>query len=251
MRQRLSIVITTYNNESKITATLEAAKWADEIIIVDGHSTDKTVEICKKYTDKVYLQPNHPNWNINKNFGFDKAEGNWILNLDSDEIITSGLKDEILQILTSESGLAYFCIPRREHFFGKWIKSIWGPESLQIKLFRKGTARYECKNPHESMLTKGRKGIVKAHIMHNSYISLKEFLSRTDADTSEEARSLKREGFQLRWWHFISKPGRYVYYALIKQKGYRNGLKEIATIMLWCGYHQFLTLAKLWKIKRS
>ena len=251
MREKLSIVITTYNNENKVTATLEAAKWADEIIIVDGHSADRTVEICKRYTDKIYLRPNYSQWNINKNFGFGKATGDWIFNLDSDEVITDGLKNEILQMLASGSDIDYFYIPRREHFFGKWIKSIWGPEPLHIQLFRRDAAGYECKHPHEPMAAKGKKGVLKGHIMHNSCIHISEFFNRTNADTNEEARCLKRDNFKLMWWHFIFIPGRYIYYALIKQKGYRNGVREVATIMLWCGYHQFLTLVKLWRMKRN
>ena len=88
MKEKITAVITTFNNEKKINDVLKSISWADEIIIVDGHSRDSTVDICKKYTDKIYLEPNHPQWNINKNFGFDRATSNWILNLDSDEIVT-------------------------------------------------------------------------------------------------------------------------------------------------------------------
>ena len=250
MKQKLSVVTTTYNNENKIAATLESIKWADEIIIVDGRSKDRTVEICEKYTDKIYLQPNHPQWNINKNYGFKKANGGWVLNLDSDEIITEDLKNEITKILNSGSDAGYFYIPRREHFFGRWIKSIWGPEPLHIKLFRKGMAEYEGRHLHEKLTAKGEPGVLKGHIVHNAYVNTPELLERIAAFTDEEAKCLKRDGFKLRWWHFITRPGRYIFYAYIKQKGFRNGPRELMVIVLWCGYYQFISLLKLARLQR-
>ncbi|MFH0731787.1 MAG: glycosyltransferase family 2 protein [Candidatus Omnitrophota bacterium] len=251
MAEKLSAVITTYNNEPKIMATLESIKWADEIIIVDGHSNDKTVEICKRYTTKIYSQPNYPQWNINKNYGFQKANGGWILNLDSDEIITGALRNEIKLILEKGTECDYFYIPRREHFFGKWIKSIWGPEPLHIKLFKKGMAEYECWHLHEAMITKGKRGVLKNHIVHNAYINLGELLGRIDAFTDEEAKCMKVKGFRLRWRHFIIKPARYMFYAYIKKKGFRNGFRELLTIILWCGYYWFITLVKLKRLENN
>jgi len=250
MKKTLSAVTTTYNNEHKITAALESIKWADEIIIVDGYSKDRTVKICKKYTDKIYLQPNHPQWNINKNYGFKKAGGDWFLNLDSDEIVTDVLKEEIEQILAKKTEYDYFYIPRREHFFGKWIKSIWGPEPTHIKLFRKGMAEYECKHLHEPMTAKGKAGMLEGHILHNAYINIPELLERIDAFTNEEAKCMKRDDFKLRWWHFITKPGRYMFYAYIKQGGFKNGLRELIAILLWCGYYQFISLVKLKRLEK-
>lgn len=245
MPDKLSVVIATYNNESKIKTTLESVKWAEEIIIVDGQSSDRTQDICRQYTNKLYCQPNHPQWNINKNYGFRQAVGGWILNLDSDEIVTSGLRKEIEEILRKGSECDYFYIPRREYFFGKWIKSIWGAEPTYIKLFKKGAAGYECADLHEQMIAKGKAGTLMGHIIHIAYITIKELIERIDAFTTQEAICMKNESFKLKWWYFITRPGRYILYAYIKQGGYKNGPKEFVAIMLWCGYYQFILLVKL------
>lgn len=250
MPDKLSVVITTYNNQPKIRATLESVKWADEIIIVDGGSADSTVGICREYTNNIYIQPNHLQWNINKNFGFQKASGSWILNLDSDEIVTGNLKEEMIDVLSKNADCDYFFIPRREHFFGKWIKSIWGPEPLHVKLFKKGAATYREKHLHEPITAKGKKGVLKNHIMHNAYIDVAELMNRIQAFTDQEAKCMLEDGFHLRWHHFITRPGRYVFYAYVKQRGYKNGLKELLTIILWCGYYPFITLVKLLRLQR-
>lgn len=251
MPQKLSVAITTHNNENKIKATLESIKWADEIIIVDGRSTDNTVKICKQYTDKIYIEPNHAQWNINKNFGFKKASGDWILNLDSDEIVKTRLTREIRRILSEGTEYDYFYIPRREYYFGKWIKSIWGPEPLHVKLFRKGAAEYECRHLHEPITASGEKARLKGHIKHNAYVNISELMGRIGAFTDEEAKCMQKEGFNLKLRHFITRPGQYVFYAYIKKGGFKNGVKELIAILLWCGYYQFLTLIKLAKLKKG
>lgn len=101
----LSVVISAYNEEKKIEDCLESVAFADEIVFVDSGSTDKTVDIASKYTSKIFKKPNNPMLNVNKNFGFSKATGDWILSLDADERVTKELGHEIEQILqNSHSG---------------------------------------------------------------------------------------------------------------------------------------------------
>ena len=100
---KLSVVISAFNEEEKIKDCLESVKdLADEIVFVDNESTDKTVAISKKYTDKVFTRPNNPMLNINKNFGFTKATSDWILSLDADERATPALRKEIEEVLNGK-----------------------------------------------------------------------------------------------------------------------------------------------------
>ncbi len=96
---KLSVVIITKNEEDNIEQCLESVKWADEIIVVDSFSTDKTVEIAKRYTKKIFLNDNSKCINLNKNLGIEKATNEWILVLDADEIVPPGLRAEIKEIL--------------------------------------------------------------------------------------------------------------------------------------------------------
>ncbi|MDP2672832.1 MAG: glycosyltransferase family 2 protein, partial [Nanoarchaeota archaeon] len=111
---KLSVVISAYNEELKINKCLESVKKiADEIIFVDNSSTDKTLEIAKKYTSKIFVRENHKVLNINKNFGISKAEGDWVLYLDADEEVTRELKDELKSISSHDSEIDGYRIPRK------------------------------------------------------------------------------------------------------------------------------------------
>src|SRR5690349_3567566 len=125
---KVSVVVSAYNEETKIEDCLKSVKEiASEIILVNSSSTDRTVEITKKYTDKIFTRENHQMLNINKNFGFTKAESDWILCLDADERVTPELSKEILE-LSEKSNIDGYFMPRRNILFGKWIQhSIWWP----------------------------------------------------------------------------------------------------------------------------
>ena len=153
--KKISVVISAFNEEKNIKDCLESVKWADEIILVDNSSTDKTVQIARQYTRKIYNRPNLVMLNKNKNFGFTKATGEWILNLDADERVTPALAEEILAVITKgrsgrndpgskephDPGSKEFRIerplpesppqvgyemPRKNIIFGKWIEhGLW------------------------------------------------------------------------------------------------------------------------------
>ena len=140
---KISIVISAFNEEKKIRGCLESASFADEIIFIDNSSTDKTVEIAKKYTKKVYTQKNDPaKIDLQKNFGIEKAAGDWIFVLDGDEEITPELKKEIEHIISPSTPLRTepvngFWIPRKNIIFDKWIQHSGWYTDYQLRLFRK------------------------------------------------------------------------------------------------------------------
>jgi glycosyltransferase involved in cell wall biosynthesis len=141
---KLSVVITAYNEEENIKDCLESAREiADEIIVVDNNSSDTTSEIAKKYTKDVFNQENNPEKiDVQKNFGFSKAKGDWILSLDADERITDDLAKEIKSAIDSDDETTGYWIPRKNIIFGKWIKNdMWWPD-YQLKLFKKGKGKY-------------------------------------------------------------------------------------------------------------
>src|SRR5437588_357266 len=120
----LSVVISAYNEENRITRCLESVDFADEIIFIDNSSTDTTVSIAKKYTKHIFTKENNFMLNVNKNFGFTKATGDWILCLDADEKITPELAEEIKsKISVDESIVNGYWIPRKNIIFGKWIQN--------------------------------------------------------------------------------------------------------------------------------
>ena len=144
---KLSVVISAYNEERMIEDCLKSARFADEIILVDNQSTDKTTEIAKRYTNKIFFRTNNPLMlNLNKNFGFTKATGDWILSLDADERVSKELKEEINNIIHQSSAISHqqsgYLIPRKNIIFGKWIQhGLWYPDD-QLRLLRKGKGKF-------------------------------------------------------------------------------------------------------------
>src|SRR3990167_5932867 len=120
-KNTVSVVISAYNEEERIKECLTSVGWADEIIVVDNESTDKTAAIAKKSGAAVYRRKNLPMLNINKNYGFSKASGDWIFNLDADEQASEELRDEIQSsIINHQSSIIAYEIPRKNIIFGKW-----------------------------------------------------------------------------------------------------------------------------------
>src|SRR3990167_9088197 len=138
----ITVVISAYNEQNLIEDCLKSvAKFADEIVFIDNTSQDSTVKIARKYTDKILIRENDPVMlNKNKNFGFTKATGQWIISLDADERITPELANEIKKKIKN-THINGFEVPRKNIIFGKWIQhSIWWPD-YNLRLFRKGKGK--------------------------------------------------------------------------------------------------------------
>src|SRR3989344_5565695 len=157
----LSGIVSVFNGENEIEDCLKSLSFADEIIVVNNSSTDKTEDIARKYTNKIFIRPNNPMLNVNKNFGFTKAKGEWILNLDADERVSPELqkeiKSEILNPRLPKPGTGGqakpetngYWIPRKNIIFGKWIEHTgWYPDH-QLRLFKNGKGKFEERHVHE------------------------------------------------------------------------------------------------------
>src|SRR5258708_9271721 len=171
----LSIVISAYNEEKKIEDCLKSASFADEIILVDNSSSDRTVEIAKKYAPKIFTRPNNPMLNVNKNFGFGKTKSDWVLNLDADERISPELQTEIKKTLKNPSAEGYW-LPRKNIIFGKWIQSdFWWPD-YQLRLFKKNKGKFPEKHVHEYLKVEGETQKLQHPLVHENYSSIDQFI---------------------------------------------------------------------------
>ena len=198
---KISVVISAFNEQNLIEDCLKSVKFvADEIVFVDNTSSDKTTEIARKYTDKIFIRPNDPVMlNKNKNFGFGKATGNWILSLDADERITPKLSAEIRKAIHDNHFLGYE-IPRKNIIFGKWIKhSIWWPD-YNLRLFKKGFGKFPQKHVHEKLEVAGRVGRLKNPIIHYNYQTVSQFIRKLDTTyTESEAENFIKSGQSSSW----------------------------------------------------
>lgn len=243
----LSIVISAYNEEKKIEDCLRSASFADEIIFVDNTSSDKTVEIAKKYTSKVFIRPNNLMLNVNKNFGFTKATGDWILSLDADERISPELVKEIKsEIINHRSSIVGYWIPRKNIIFGKWIENTgWYPD-YQLRLFKKSKGKFLEKHVHEMIKLEGETGYLKNHIIHYNYDGVLQFLRKLEIYIPSEAQILIGNGYKLRAQDAIHFPVKEFVSRFFSRKGYKDGLHGLVLSLLMAFYH-LLVFAYIWE----
>jgi len=192
---KLSVVILTKNEEQDIINCLESIKWADDIVIVDDFSSDNTVQICKRYTSRVF-QNKMTGFSKQWEFGIRQARGPWILTVDADHVVSSPLQIEIQEILKNGTDCDGFMIYRTTSYLGKWIKGC-GWRVKVLVLFKKEKASYDGKLVHEKIILRGKIGNLKNEIYHTAYKNLSEHFTRMDLYTSYDAEDLWKKGVRL------------------------------------------------------
>ncbi len=218
----LSIVILTKNEEARIAKCLDSASWADDIIIVDDLSSDQTVDIAKKYTDRIFIRKmeiegTHRNW------AYTQAKNTWVLSLDADEIITPELKEEITRVLKNDPAENGFTIPRRNYIGDYWVKyGGWYP-SPQLKLFRKDKFRYEEVAVHPRAFMDDPCGHLKSDLIHYSYRDLEDFLRKLNNQTTYEAQKWHKQGKPMRLGRFLYRAIDRFIRTYIGRKAYKDG----------------------------
>lgn len=195
--EKVTGLVICKNEENRIEACLRSLKWCDEIIVVDAYSTDKTVEIAGRHTDKVYRNE-WKGFREQRLFALSKAEGGWIFALDADERCTAGLAEEIRSLLSSGTGeYSGYLIPRKNFFLGKWIKhGGWYP-GYQMRLFKAESANVTDRLVHESYTVEGRTGKLRSDIEHYTVTSVDEYMKKIMhyADLSASEKKHHKVGF--------------------------------------------------------
>jgi len=243
----LSVVISAFNEEEKIKDCLESVKdLATEIVFVDNLSLDKTREIARRYTDKILTRKNNLMLNVNKNYGFSKATGDWILSLDADERVTPELAQEIKDKVQSSAVNGYW-IPRKNIIFGKWIQhSIWWPD-YQLRLFRKGKGRFPEKHVHEYLRVEGKTEKLQNPLEHLNYSTISQFIYKMDKIyTESEVEKIIASGKILTWIDAIRFPVNDFLKTFFAQKGYKDGLHGLVLSTLQAMYAE-VVFAKVWE----
>lgn len=176
MSKPLSVVIITKNEENFIEDAVKSAQFADEVIVLDSYSSDKTCEIATKHGAKV-SQQEWQGYGKQKNIAVSLATNDWIFVLDSDERITEDLKNEITRILLKPVFDAYK-VPRLNHFFGKYVKTCGLYPDYSIRLFNKNKGRFNSVLVHESINLNGSVSNLQNHMIHLAYDSVDEFIEK-------------------------------------------------------------------------
>ncbi|MDE2025794.1 MAG: glycosyltransferase family 2 protein [Patescibacteria group bacterium] len=247
---KLSVVIMAFNEEKKIAGCLESVKdVADEIVVIDNGSTDATVAIAKKYTTKVFKQKNDPaKIDLQKNFGFAKATGEWILSLDADERVSPQLTKEIQMVMDQVSTYNGYWIPRKNIIFGTWIQHTgWYPDN-QLRLFKKGKGKYTSEHVHEHLEIEGTVGNLQEMIVHEHYQTVGEFLSKMLVYAPNEAKNTLDKGYEFSYLDAIRFPSREFISRFFAREGYKDGLHGLVLSLLMAFYHE-VVFVYLWESK--
>jgi len=203
-RTRLSVIIPCFNEEKNIEACLASVSWADEILVVDSFSTDGTLEIVRRYTDRIF-QHEYLNSAAQKNWTIPRALHDWVLIVDSDERVTPELKNEITSLLMQRPQKDGYWIRRKNYLFGIEIRySGWGTDSV-LRLFRKDIGRYQEKRVHAE-IDLVNSGMLEGFLEHHSVSSLADWVTKINRYSTWKARDKFERGTKAPVLHMILRP---------------------------------------------
>jgi glycosyltransferase involved in cell wall biosynthesis len=246
---RLSVVVVTRDEEARIRACLESVAWADELIVVDAESEDKTAAIARDLTDHVVVRP-WPGYAAQKNHGLDLARGAWILSLDADETVSPELRGEIARVLDADGPGDGFELPRRNIFWGRWVRHGGLYPDWQLRLFRRGRGRFDERAVHESVRVDGRVGRLAGHLEHRSYRDVGDFIARADRYAALAADDWVARGRRVRAWDFVARPlGRFVGMYVLRA-GFLDGARGFLLAALYA-YYVLIRSVKVWERTRA
>jgi glycosyltransferase involved in cell wall biosynthesis len=246
VRQKISVAIITLDEERRIRPCLESVTWADEIVICDSGSTDKTLEISREYTDWVYVDE-WRGYGAQKNLAVERASSPWILSLDADERVTPELRKAIEEVLEHEMALDGYYIPRKNYFLGRWVRRCgWYPDYV-LRLFRRGRGRFTDRAVHEAVRLEGGVGYLKASLDHYTYSSISDYLVRMDRYSTLGAEELRREGNRASLRDLLLRPPFTFVRMYLFQAGFLEGWRGFLLASLYA-YYTFIKYAKLWEM---
>ena len=227
-RKTLSIAMIAMNEEANLPRTLESVKWADEIVIVDSGSRDRTIEIAKSFGAKTSYHQ-FGGHGEQKNVALDLCMSEWTLLLDADEVMTPELQREIQELLVGEPKYDAYWIPRLNLYFGKWIRHGGFYPDRKLRLFKRGVARLsEGVGPHSTPQFAGPKGKLKGDLLHYAYPTMGIYLEHMDRYSSEIAPLLQKRGkvsksLEAFLWNAVLNPAATFIYNYFFRLGFLDG----------------------------
>lgn len=239
----------TFNEEHNVEGALASLSWADEIVVIDSGSTDETVEICRKYTDKVL----HRNWTgyvDQKNFAADNACYDWVFSLDADERPSPDLITEIRELAKDGFSCPGYRIPRVAYFMGSWIRhGDWYPD-YQLRLFDRRKARWSGGHVHESIRLAEKPGYLKGEIQHYTYRSLSDYLKRLEVYSSLAARDYDQKGKSVTPMMLLLNPTIAFFKTYLLKRGFLDGTPGFMVAVM-SAISVFFKYSKLYELRQS
>ena len=203
--KRITAIIPTLNEQHNIVDAIKSVDFADEIMVVDSFSTDKTIELATPLADTI-LQREYENSASQKNWSIPQAKYQWILLLDADERVKEELKKEVLSVLESKTNYDGFWIKRENYFMGKRVYfSGWRGDRV-IRLFKRDECKYEKKHVHAEIVSKGKIGILKNKLTHNTFKNKEDYLKKLERYAKWQAKDYDKKTGSITIFHTLIKP---------------------------------------------
>lgn len=245
----LTVMIMAKNEETRLLPALESVSWADEIIVLDDESSDKTCQMAEEFGARV-IKRRMDVEGRHRNFGYAQAKNDWVLSLDADERVTPELRDEIMDLFAKGTATTGYNIPRRNYIGDYWVRyGGWYP-SAQMKLFRKDKFKWEEVEVHPRAFLDGVAGFLKNDIIHYSYRDFSDFLNKLNKQTSWEAKKWVDDKRPISLgkavWRAIDRFRRTYYSKNGKKDGFIGFM-----VAFFAALYQIVSYAKYWELKKS
>ena len=255
-KTKVCLAMIVRNEEANLDEALSLAKgWADEIVIVDDHSTDRTVEIARKYTDKIFSRKMDLEGR-QRNFAVSKSSYDWVMFQDGDERLTQELKDEIDHDLDNHNGVSYgYWVPRKNYFGKVWLRHGGFYPSPHIKLYHREYLAWkeepgELVHPGLNHLKPFKVTNFKNHLIHYNFRNVEDLIQKTNRQTTFEALKWHLQGRKVTLSHGLWKPLDRFMKRYVMKKGYKDGFYGFVAAYL-SGFYQFAAYSKFREIQKN
>jgi glycosyltransferase involved in cell wall biosynthesis len=254
MRKTLSVAIITRNEEANLERTLGSVAWADEIVVLDCGSSDRTEEIARKFRARFFVEE-WQGFAAQKNSALEKCACDWLLSLDADEALSDELAKEIWELLEGDPPFDGYALPRRNLFLGRWMRFGGFYPDPKLRLFRRGAAEFEARPVHETVHFPGKAGRLKGDMVHNAYPTLSDYIAHMDRYSTLGAERVVSTGKWGRQWPAFAanvalNPAATFVYNYFFRLGFLDG-REGLLLHLYHSVYVSWKYAKAWERGRS
>ena len=247
-RQTISCAIVVFNEERNIRDCLDTAKWMDEIVVVDAHSTDRTPEICAQYPVR-FIQRRWRGFGDQKNFAIDQATSDWVFILDADERVPTELRTDIETVLSlqDQTGPVAYYLPRKNYYYGNWVMWAGCFPDYQLRLFRRGIGHLDDSEPHNKFIFVGKAGYLQTPLEHYTERTIADRFKKLHNFTSLAAKERAKTKSSVHWTDLLIRPCFTLYKYYVARQGFRDGMSGFL-VSVFASMYTFVKYAKLWEM---
>lgn len=248
-RPKISALILSYNNEKEIARCIKSLSWADEVVVIDSFSSDNTARLARELGASVYQYP-FSTFGTLRNLALSHASYEWVFSLDTDEVATKSVVDEILKIAQNENASDVYFVPRLNTVFGRKLRhGGWYPDYRQPQFFKKTALVYnEHDDVHEGFKILGSKSYLKNHIEQFPFDNLNHYLKKMERYSSLMAKRMLKEKKSFSPIQLITRPAFAFFKRYFLRRGFLDGFHGFLMAKLY-SYYTFQKYAKFWELK--